>query len=240
MALERQPELEHLVGRGVAAGDGEPGDEPGGDRRGGRAEPALERDPVDEAEAVAPRPARRARTPAARGARRVRGSSSAPSPSSATSGSPVRRRLDLELVPEVERRARRSRTPGPRFAVEAGATRRPPSCQRSPEPQSRSAMRSSSRSAQAAVRHCGRCAAYGHADLAGSLDVGRRVVAAVSTSTARVLQAVAGEHADDRAAGLELDVREARDAGGRRRLAEEAFEARDLEPRVRDLVVGRP
>ncbi len=103
VALERQPELEQLVGGGGASG--------GGDARR-RARPRRSRR-TSRARARAgsgsrsgsggPRAARRARTRAARGARRRRGSSSAPSPSSTTSGSPFDGRRDLELVPEVER-----------------------------------------------------------------------------------------------------------------------------------------
>ena len=120
MALERQPELEQLVGRGVAAGGGDARDEPRRDGRGGRAEPALERDPVDEAEAVAldrrderegaerevlgrreaarRRPRPRAR-PAARRSRPARRASSFQRSSAAAAQS----------------------NPGPRLAVEAGA-----------------------------------------------------------------------------------------------------------------------
>ena len=54
-----------------------------------------------------------------------------------------------------------------------------------------------------------------------SVDDGRRLGEHVDRG--RVLQAVAGEHGDDGAARLELDVREPRVAGGRRRLAEEAL-----------------
>ena len=52
VALERQAEPEQLVGRDLAAVDGRAGDEARGDRRSGGAETALERDPIDEAEAV--------------------------------------------------------------------------------------------------------------------------------------------------------------------------------------------
>src|SRR5581483_10477048 len=55
MALQRQAELEQLVGREIAPGDRRTGDEARGDRGRGGAEPALERDPVHETEAAAAR-----------------------------------------------------------------------------------------------------------------------------------------------------------------------------------------
>ena len=88
VALERQPELEQLVGRGVAPGRGGAGDEPGGDRRG-----ADEPSPRSSGIRLTKRkrwPSSGATSANARSARCVasRGSSSAPSPSSVTSGSP--------------------------------------------------------------------------------------------------------------------------------------------------------
>ena len=52
----------------------------------------------------------------------------------------------------------------------------------------------------------------------------------------RVLETVAGQHADDAAPGLDLDVAERRETGGRRRLAEEPF-VRQLPPRGEDRLV---
>src|SRR5581483_12466833 len=51
-----------------------------------------------------------------------------------------------------------------------------------------------------------------------------------------VLEAVAGEDADDGRARRELDVRQRRETRRRRRLAEEPLAARDLEPGVGDLL----
>src|SRR5205823_9465026 len=53
MPLERQAELEQLIERERAPRDCSPRNEPGGDRSRARPEPPLERNPVDEAKAVA-------------------------------------------------------------------------------------------------------------------------------------------------------------------------------------------
>ena len=161
----------------------QPGDEPGGDGRGGRAEPALERDPVDETEAV-PFDRRDQRERAQREVAVVGGSSSAPSPSSVTSGSPSAAGRDVRARSRGRAPPRRSRTPARGWPSRRAHARRP------------------SRSR----------ADLGEDRLDARLDErGRR---GEDVDRGRVLQAVAGQDADDGAAGLER--RSARAPRGRR------------------------
>ena len=84
-----------------------------------RAEPALERDAVDEAEACGRRPARRARTRAARGARCSAAARRRPRPRASTTA----RRRPASTSSSFQRSsaAPAQSKPGPRFAVVAGA-----------------------------------------------------------------------------------------------------------------------
>ena len=100
MALEGHGERQQLAGIGRAAGDGAAGDEAERDRRRAGAEPALERDPVDEAEAVAlgRREEREgAQRQMARVARQLGGAFALDLDAAAV------RLVDDDLVPELER-----------------------------------------------------------------------------------------------------------------------------------------
>ena len=185
-----------------------------GDEAGARSSPRDEPSPrssgmrFDEAEAVA----LDRRDERERAQREVlgasRGSSSAPSPSTATSGSPLGRR----------RRRARSRgrapppaqsKPGPRFAVVAGA--------RDDERPSRATSGED------------------------RLDARRRttVVGSASTSTAAVsFRPWPVRTQTTVLPGSSSTCASAGEAGRRRRLAEDAFAARELEPGVGDLLVG--
>ena len=103
------PTVEQLLGIGLAARASVRRHEAECDHGGARAEPALTRDPRREVE----RPALR------RSHARERANAEM-----AEVGAARRALDDLELVPEVEAPRRRSRSPGPRFAVEAGARTR--------------------------------------------------------------------------------------------------------------------
>src|SRR5579862_2904427 len=109
VALERQPELEQLVGGELLARERRSRDEPGGDRRGRRAEPAFERDPVDEPEPVAA-----GRSDLREGAEREVVGVARHLVGSLALDDDVAlvALLDVELVPELERRGR-TVEPGP-------------------------------------------------------------------------------------------------------------------------------
>ena len=118
--LERQPELEQLVRAELAARDGAGRDEPDGDTRRRGAEPALERDAVDEVEAV---PLRAVRDQREGAQREVLGAAWELLGALAFERDrhlPFLAGGDLELFQSSSAAAAQSK-PGPRQALEAGA-----------------------------------------------------------------------------------------------------------------------
>ena len=116
--LERQPEREQLVARGSRPATASPATRPAAIVAADEPSPRSSGIRLTKRKLRARRPARRARTRAARGARASRGSSSAPSPSSVDGPSP-------SASPRARSRGRARRAaqskPGPRFAEVAGA-----------------------------------------------------------------------------------------------------------------------